>query len=128
MVDRLRLLALLALLLAAPAAAAPPGLRVIDGDTVEHDGTVHRLLGFDAPETHAPECPAEAALGRRATARLRDLLAGARRIVLVPLGRRDRWGRALSTLTVDGRDVGRILIAEGLARPYDGRGPRQGWC
>lgn len=121
-------LTLLALLLAAPAAAAPPGLRVIDGDTVEHDGTVHRLLGYDAPETHDPGCAAEAALGRRATARLRELLAGARRIVLAPSHRVDRWGRQLSRLTVDGRDVREILIAEGLARPYDGRGPRAGWC
>jgi micrococcal nuclease len=125
--DRLRLLALLALLLAGPAAAAPPGLRVIDGDTVEHEDVHHRLLGFDAPETHGADCPAEAALGRRATARLRELLAGARRIVLTPSGRRDRYGRELSTLTVDGRDVGETLIHEGLARLYDG-GRRRPWC
>jgi len=27
----------------------------------------------------------------------------------------------------DGRDLGAAMIAEGLARPYDG-GKREGWC
>ncbi len=39
---------------------------------------------------------------------------------------KDRYGRTLATVSVDGQDVGEILIAEGLARPWTGH--RQPWC
>jgi endonuclease YncB( thermonuclease family) len=39
---------------------------------------------------------------------------------------KDRHGRLLATITVDGKDVGEIMIAEGLARPWVGK--RQPWC
>jgi endonuclease YncB( thermonuclease family) len=32
----------------------------------------------------------------------------------------------LRTVQVSGREVGALLIAEGLARPYRGR--KEGWC
>ncbi|MEO1905391.1 MAG: hypothetical protein ABGX08_00005, partial [Citromicrobium sp.] len=38
----------------------------------------------------------------------------------------DRYGRTLARLTVDGRDVGTVLVSMGLARPWRGR--REGWC
>ena len=42
---------------------------------------------------------------------------------------RDRYGRTLAIVRDRaGRDLARIMIAEGLARPYDGRGRRLGWC
>lgn len=102
---------------------------VYDGDTVElHCGAQRRtgrLQGVDTPETKTPRCPAESALGQRATARLRALVkSGEVRIYL--LGH-DRYGRDLVRLTVAGRDAGAVLIAEGLARPYHG-GARAGWC
>ena len=66
------------------------------------------------------------ALGKRAAERLKELLAsGAVRII--ESGKIDRYGRTLAHLTVNGRDIGGVLIGEGLARPYDGR-QRQGWC
>lgn len=37
-----------------------------------------------------------------------------------------RTFRILATITVDGRDVGKILIEEGLARPWEGK--RRSWC
>jgi micrococcal nuclease len=36
-------------------------------------------------------------------------------------------GRVLATVYVDGRDLAALLIAQDLARPYDG-GKRQPWC
>jgi endonuclease YncB( thermonuclease family) len=42
-------------------------------------------------------------------------------------GKLDRYGRTLASVTVNGRDVGEILIGEGLARPYQG-GRRGSWC
>ena len=51
---------------------------VYDGDTVEilcgADKRTARLVGFDTPETREPRCAAEAALGKRATERLRELV------------------------------------------------------
>jgi hypothetical protein len=52
-----RLVAVAALVLAAPALASPidPGaIRVIDGDTIEARGVVFRLVGFDTPKVGRP--------------------------------------------------------------------------
>lgn len=116
----------------APYHGEPAGCRVgrvHDGDTVELlcDGVSQtaRLQGFDTAETRDARCPEERSLGLRATARLRDLIRAGK----VEIFRRgyDRYGRVLIALTVDGHEVGEMLIAEGLARPYAG-GARSGWC
>lgn len=39
---------------------------------------------------------------------------------------KDRYGRTLGRVLVDGVDVGELLISEGLARRWDGR--RHPWC
>jgi endonuclease YncB( thermonuclease family) len=106
-------------------------VRMIDGDTVDLDclgeGRFRaRLMGFDTPETHRPGCAEEALLGQAATRRLRALVSDGRRIE-ARLGRWDRYERRLVELSVDGRDVGARLIAEGLALPYEG-GRRIDWC
>lgn len=102
---------------------------VYDGDTVEllcgPEKRTARLQGFDTPETKDPRCPEEAALGRKATDRLRALVKQGE-VQVFFLGH-DKHGRDLVTLTVAGRDVGGVLIAEGLARNYLG-GSRAGWC
>lgn len=94
--------------------------RVIDGDTVFAGGERHRLLGFDAPEITTYN-PIEYWQGSRAKERLKALLKGGR-AVLEPSGRRDKYGRALSRLYVDGRDVGEILVEEGFAKLSPDRG------
>lgn len=102
---------------------------VLDGDTVElqcgGESRRARLLGFDTPETLAAGCAEEAALGRAATARLRALVSEG--TVTLDSDGYDKYGRVLTTLGVDGRDVGDVLIAEGLAVPYSG-GRRINWC
>ena len=107
-------------------AAPEPVARVVDGDTVRMmDGEPVRLMGLDAPERRA-RCPAEARRADQATARLVQLAAGG--LELRRRGR-DRYGRTLAVAsTPAGQDVAAILIGEGLAVPYRGRGPRMDWC
>ena len=99
---------------------------VIDGDTIRYRGTKIRLEDIDAPETFSPKCAAEAARGRQATQRLLELM-NAGPFQLVSGGRdEDRYGRKLRVIARDGRSVGDTLIAEGLARRWDGA--RRSWC
>ena len=109
-------------------AAALAAIVVIDGDTIELDGTRWRLMGYDTPETVHAQCDAERALGRIAAKRLRELVSDGQ--VMIRANRRatDRYGRRLGWLFVNGEDVGKILIREGMARPYDGRSKRKSWC
>jgi endonuclease YncB( thermonuclease family) len=100
---------------------------VIDGDTIRYRGTKIRLEDIDAPEVFSPKCAAEAALARRATRRLLELI-NAGPFELLQAGERDldRYGRKLRTITRHGRSVGDTLIAEGLARRWGGA--RRSWC
>jgi micrococcal nuclease len=100
---------------------------VVDGDTIWYGGVKIRLADIDTPEVFSPKCASEAALGRRATERLLALL-NAGPFEVVPGGSRDvdRYGRKLRILERHGRSLGDILIAEGLARRWDGA--RRSWC
>ena len=99
---------------------------VIDGDTIRYGGVRIRLEDIDAPEVFSPRCAAEATRGERATRRLLELInAGPFRMVAG--GRdEDRYGRKLRTVERHGRSLGDVLVAEGLARPWDGA--RRSWC
>ncbi len=99
----------------------------IDGDTVKIAGENYRLTGFDTPETYRAKCAAEKVLGNKATARLRVLIASVDMVTLEVEYETDKYNRKLARLFVGNRDVGNILIGEGLARPYFG-GKRQSWC
>jgi micrococcal nuclease len=100
---------------------------VVDGDTIRVGGIKIRLEDIDAPEVFSPRCPSELARGNRATARLLELInEGPFELVRTGTRDRDRYGRELRTLERDGRSLGAILVAEGLARPWDGA--RHPWC
>ncbi len=104
-------------------------ISVIDGDTVklrsgEFAGTRVRIVGLDAPEIHG-KCNAERRLAAKAKTRLIDLARTGR--IRLEVSGRDKYGRILAVMTVNGRDVARTLIDERLARPYAG-GHRPGWC
>jgi len=122
----------MALLFAAPTVAepiAPERLYVVDGDTLRVDhGNPVRLVGYNAPEirNHA-ECTAERDKGKEATRRLRELVAGGGldlRYVTCscPPGQQGtsscNYGRRCAILRARGKDVGEVLIAEGLAVPF----------
>lgn len=90
-------------------------LRVIDGDTIVIEGGEHvRYLGVDAPETQGtPEC-----YGREATERNRQLVEGKRVRLESDRRDRDRYGRLLRWVWVDGTLVNEQLIREGYATVY----------
>ena len=104
-------------------------IRVVDGDTVDRWIWRWRLARLDAPEIRKAQCPEERAAGIAAAQRLREIIASGRTVRLAPAQwRLDKWGRLVGRLEVDGQDVAAILIAEGHARPYDGRSRRESWC
>lgn len=102
--------------------------RVIDGDTIENTATGERirLANIDTPETgERAQCAAERDAGERATREARNLISTST-VSVDPTGRVDSYGRTIARVRVDGRDMGRILIDRGLARPWRGR--REPWC
>jgi endonuclease YncB( thermonuclease family) len=100
---------------------------VIDGDTIRYRGVKIRLADIDAPEVFSPKCAAEAALGRQATRRLLQLMnEGPFELARAGDRDEDRYGRKLRTIARNGRSVGHTLVAEGLARRWDGG--RRSWC
>lgn len=110
--------------------------RVIDGDTIALGRRTIRVYGIDAPEIHQYRCPAEKALGLQSRDALKAMLAsGKTRVVKVkkrtragalePI--RDKYGRELSRVFVDGKNVGDLLIAQGLAKAYFGK-TKSSWC
>lgn len=99
--------------------------RAVDGDTIRCGEQRVRLLGLDAPELRG-RCEAERRLAQAATERLAGLVEEGVRLQTTG---QDRFGRALAIVRDPrGEDVADVLIREGLARPYHGRGPREGWC
>ena len=134
------LLATVAASLAEP--IAPGAIDVIDGDTIRAHGRSVRLVGFDAPESGLrARCESERALAAKATFRLRQLVsAGGLDLERIPCSCRPgtegtprcNYGRACGILTAAGKEVGEILISEGLARRYVcGRTScprRETWC
>lgn len=100
-------------------------VRVVDGDTFWYGGDKIRIADIDTPEVRG-RCPEERAMAARATDRLRSLLAE-NNFELEQSGRdEDRYGRKLRIVTRDGRSIGDMLVAEGLAREWTGR--REPWC
>ncbi len=110
-------------------------IRVIDGDTIvvrAHPWlgvfieTRVRLAGIDAPELRG-RCDSETALAGRAKDRLAELLAGG--VAHLDGVRHDKYGGRVRARVLDGAgtDVGAVLIAAGLARPYHGE-RRKPWC
>ena len=103
----------------------PPNC-VVDGDTIWYRGSKIRIADIDTPETHQPQCAAEAARGAAATRRLHQLV-NAGPFTLQSINRdEDRYGRKLRILTRGGHSLGAVLVAEGLARFYEGG--RRSWC
>ncbi|MEZ5320672.1 MAG: thermonuclease family protein [Microthrixaceae bacterium] len=92
-------------------------VHVVDGDTVDiAAGGRVRLIGIDTPERG--QCGYA-----ESKHRVEELVAGGGTAIEAVSGRddRDRYGRLLRYVLVDGRDVGTTLLSEGLAHArYDG--------
>ncbi|EBZ0757986.1 TPA: nuclease [Escherichia coli] len=92
-------------------------VRVLDGDTVEilagNVATRVRLNGIDAPEKAQP-------FGQRSRQALTAIVGG--NTVLAVGEKRDRYGRLLATLILDGRDINAIQVYSGMAWVYRYKG------
>jgi len=110
-------------------------LRVIDGDTLRVRTRIWlgmdmeidvRISGIDAPELRG-RCTAERRLAKSARLALIGLVED-RAIQLHDIHNGKYAGRVVARVTnTDGADIGVALIAQGVARRYDGR-RRAGWC
>lgn len=100
---------------------------VVDGDTIWLNGNNYRMVGYDTPEPQTNICGGqrEVELANRATSRLIELLNSNAWTLTVHPGTAG-YGRGAATITINGRDVGDILIAEGLARSWPNG--REFWC
>lgn len=87
-------------------------VRVIDGDTVEIEGGERvRYIGMDTPEsTNQHEC-----FGEEASARNRALVEGRVVDLETDVSNRDRYGRLLRYVYLDGVMVNEQLVQEGYA-------------
>jgi endonuclease YncB( thermonuclease family) len=113
----------------APERQAARIVHVIDGDTLALAGGERvRILNIDTAELPPrARCDREVQLAWAAKARLAQLTRAGGEVTLRRAGRdRDRFGRQLRLVAIDGQDVGEQLVREGLAQPWRGR-PAQ-WC
>ncbi|MEM7439382.1 MAG: thermonuclease family protein [Pseudomonadota bacterium] len=107
-----RLLVLLLLM----TGAAEASVRVVDGDTLEINGTTYRIDGIDAPEagqTCKTATGRDWRCGKRATDALFELVDG--KVVRCRAHGADRYGRVIATCSADGRDLARVLVENGFA-------------
>lgn len=87
---------------------------VVDGDTVDllvdgRDLVRVRIAGIDAPERGQP-------FGQRSKQKMSDMVFG--KPADVVFDKRDRYGRTIGKVIVNGRDAGLLLIDSGLAWHY----------
>jgi endonuclease YncB( thermonuclease family) len=98
---------------------------LVDGDTGWEWGVKWRLSDVDTPEISSPGCPGELQKGLAARDRLQRAMSGGYTIAW--LGRTDRYGRELVDIRLrNGWDAGRLLLSEGLARPFPNS--QKAWC
>src|SRR5260221_1877787 len=105
---------------AAPAVVSATVVHVDDGDTVVvalRDGRTEtvRILGADTPETVDPRKPVQC-FGPEASAYTKAHLGGRSVRLEFDVERRDRYGRLLAYVLVDGKRYEDELLRLGLAR------------
>lgn len=108
----------------------------IDGDTIRTYVSLPaplnrvsiRIRGIDTPEKgKRAACAQEAMLADKASLAAKELIANATTMVVSSLKWDKYGGRIVGDVSINGVDVGRALIAQGVAAPYDG-GKKQSWC
>ena len=88
---------------------------------------VNYIFDGDTPEIHGA-CAREINMAKRARDRLAELIPIGTTVELKDIKDDKYLGRIdANVIMADGRDVGRVLIEEGLGRPYAG-GRRAPWC
>ena len=102
-----------------------------DGDTcyVTYKGKNDkvRLLGLDTPEISKPKCEQEYALGIDARNFVNNLISEGVSIKFKTEYNRDFFGRILSYIVVDGENVSKKMVSNGLGVIYN-RSNKKDWC
>lgn len=111
-----------------------PVIRAIDGDSIQIRSLIPgvslsvRVRGIDTPERPPrAKCKREAALAQQASQFTAGLVGAARTIRFTNIDNDKFGGRLLATVWIDGKDLARELISQGLARAYHGE-KKKGWC
>jgi micrococcal nuclease len=104
-------------------------LRVVDGDTVDVDLDLGfkivlsnervRIAGIDTPESRTRDLE-EKKFGLASKERLKELLGKTAVIRTMKPNSKEKFGRILGDIIVNGKSVSEILIEEGYAVPYQG--------
>lgn len=93
-------------------------VRVVDGDTVvTDDKATLRLVGIDTPELGSRSRPGMP-FARAAKAALEKLIKGRRVEIELAEESRDRHGRLLAYIHLQGRLINLEMVEQGLARVY----------
>ncbi|MFQ5674047.1 MAG: thermonuclease family protein [Nitrospinales bacterium] len=98
-----------------------PGLPAIIGESINV-----RVAGIDTPEIRG-KCAEEKQLARKAKTFVESILQTAGSIRLENI-RRGKYFRIVARVTVDNRNLAEMLLAQGLAVPYDGGRKSAPWC
>ncbi len=95
-------------------------VRVVDGDTIiiDMDGVNERvrLIGIDTPESVHPDAERNVEYGKIAAEFTKDHLEGKEVTLEYDVQERDRYGRILAYVYLDGEMFNKILVAEGHAK------------
>lgn len=103
----------------------------IDGDTLRYkkNGQTFtvRVMGVDTPEIKG-QCQAEIKKAQQAKVFTKNLLRNASTLTLTQLDKnKDKYGRLLRQVKIDGQRLDKALIKAKLGREYYG-GKRKSWC
>lgn len=124
------------ILLLLPCLAFAGDFKVIDGDTISiinnkpdlsHLPLSIRLLNIDTPEIKG-KCDKEKKLALEARKFVHNIVNNPKNKITYNLVKNDKYGgRVLGYIYVNGEDLSKIMIANKLARSYDGK-KKSNWC
>ena len=97
---------------------------VLDGDTIYVDRQKVEIAGIEAPQIQDAGCGDEKTRGIDAAVRLAELLNSGKVSVSEPF--RDGYGRTVQNVEVNGKDVGKAMLASHLVRDYIGK--KRNYC
>lgn len=116
--------------------------RIVDGDTISATITelplnimpsLVRINGIDTPEIGGTaKCQKERDLGVKAADFTREYFRVAmlqnKEIVFKNIKRDKYASRVVGDVFIDGIDFGHLMLEKGLAKAYNGLGPKPDWC
>ena len=95
-------------------------VRVVDGDTfiIDYNGTEERvrMIGIDTPESVHPNKEKNSAFGKQISNYTKEKLTGKEVQIEFDVSQRDKYGRFLCYVYIDGEMYNKLLLEEGFAK------------